>query len=60
MDFRKFNTFIKELESDMGLELRYVILGSDEFIYRYNMFDRFVMDILESPHKKLVSKLKIS
>jgi len=27
--------------------------------YRFDMFDRFIRDILEGPHKKLINKFKI-
>lgn len=58
IDYKKFNNFIKNLENDLGLELRYVVLGTEEFLYRYDMFDRFVRDILEYPHKKLINRIK--
>ncbi|MBI3631696.1 MAG: hypothetical protein HY219_02425 [Candidatus Staskawiczbacteria bacterium] len=58
IDFKKFTDFIKKLENDLGMELRYVVLGVDEFKYRYGMFDRFVHDILEYPHRKVVDKIK--
>ena len=54
---KRFNDFIKKLESNIGLELRYVVLGTEEFLYRYNMLDRFVHDILEYPHKKLINRV---
>ncbi len=59
IDFKKFISFIKLVEEEIGIELRYVILGTDEFKYRYGMFDRFVHDILEYPHRKVIDKLKI-
>lgn len=59
IDYRRFSDFIKNLENNMGVELRYVVLGLNEFLYRYGMFDRFVRDILEYPHKKLINRLKI-
>ena len=59
IDFKKFISFIKTVEEELGTELRYVILGTDEFKYRYGMFDRFVHDILEYPHRKVIDKLKI-
>lgn len=59
IDFRKFGDFIKGLENDTGRELRYVVLGVEEFKYRINMFDRFVHDIMEYPHKKVINKLKV-
>ncbi|MEK9174485.1 MAG: hypothetical protein AAB725_00755 [Patescibacteria group bacterium] len=57
LDFRKFGDFIKDLETAMGVELRYVVLGTDEFKYRLGMFDRFVHDILEYPHRKVIDKI---
>lgn len=57
IDFKKFISFIKTLEEELGTELRYVILGIDEFKYRYGMFDRFVHDILEYPHRKVIDKI---
>jgi|SRR3989338_1526617 len=57
IDFKRFTDFIKKTESDMGIELRYVVLGVDEFKYRYDMFDRFIHDILEYPHRKVINKL---
>ena len=60
IDFRRFSDFIKKLETDMGVELRYVVLGLNEFKYRFDMFDRFVRDILEYPHRKVIDKIKVS
>ena len=59
IDFKRFSDFIKRLEGDLGVELRYVVLGTEEFRYRFDMFDRFVHDILEYPHRKVINKLKI-
>lgn len=55
--YKNFGNFIKNLENDLGMELRYVVLGLNEFTYRYDMYDRFVHDILEYPHKKLINRL---
>ena len=51
--------FLKDLESEVGKEINYVVLTTADFKYRYDMFDRFIRDILEKPHEKLVNKLKI-
>jgi len=47
--------FLSDLESEVGRGLRYVYMSTDEFKYRRNMFDKFVIDILEAPHKVLVN-----
>lgn len=56
---KKMENFIKYIESRVGKELNFVVMTPEEFKYRYKMFDRFVRDILEMPHKKLISKIKL-
>ena len=58
IDFKRFSDFIKRLEGDLGVELRYVVLGTEEFRYRFDMFDRFVHDILEYPHRKVIIRMR--
>lgn len=49
--------FSRDLEAEVGKELDYVVLSSEEFQYRYRMYDRFVRDLLERPHEKLINRL---
>lgn len=55
----KFNRFLKELEAEVGKEINCALMTTEEFYYRYNMYDRFVRDILDFKHEKLINKLKI-
>lgn len=55
----KLEKFLAELESDLGRPLQYTLMNSDEFAYRLDMYDRFLRDILEFPHEKVINKLKI-
>ena len=50
---------ISVLESEVGKELRYVILKTEDFIYRMNIYDRLVRDILDHPHQKIINRLGI-
>jgi DNA-binding MarR family transcriptional regulator len=50
--------FLSDIEAEIGRSLRYVYMSNDEFKYRKNMFDKFVIDILEGPHKVLLDNLK--
>lgn len=59
MPQRKLSNFIKDLEAEIGKEINYAAMSTKEFYYRYDMYDRFVRDMLEYPHEKLVNKLKI-
>jgi len=55
----KFNNFIKNLEAEVGKEINYALMTTKEFYYRYNMYDRFIRDLLDFKHEKLINKLKI-
>lgn len=55
----KFNKFLKDLEAEIGKEINYVSMTTKEFNYRYDMYDRFIRDLLEFKHEKLINKLKI-
>ncbi|MDP2638922.1 MAG: hypothetical protein Q8P06_02020 [Candidatus Azambacteria bacterium] len=55
----KFNIFIKNLEAEIGKEINYALLTTKEFYYRHDMYDRFIHDLLDFKHEKLINKLKI-
>lgn len=57
--FRKprMNALIRWLESEFGKQLNYVAMSSQEYRYRTEMYDRFLRDILESPHEAVINKL---
>lgn len=55
----KFNIFIKNLEAEIGKEISYALLTTKEFYYRHDMYDRFIHDLLDFKHEKLIDKLKI-
>jgi len=56
---KKLSNFLKDLEAEIGKEVDYVVLSTKDFKYRHDMFDRFIRDVLEKPHEKLINKLKI-
>lgn len=48
---------IKELEAEIGKELAYAVLETDDFRYRLNACDKFVRDVLDYPHGVILDKL---
>lgn len=56
---KKLQHFLKEMEAEIGKDISYAFMNTDEFSYRYGMFDRFILDVLERPHEKLVDKLNL-
>lgn len=59
IDRRRVNVFLRNLEANIGKEIKLGVMDLDEFEYRYTMFDRFVRTLLEGPHEKLINKLGI-
>ncbi len=55
----QLSKFLKDLEAEAGKEIDYVVMPTKDFAYRYDMFDRFIRDVLEKPHEKLINKLKV-
>lgn len=53
----KFTNFIKKLEIEVGSEIRYTLLSGKEFSYRYEMRDRFLREILDRRHIKIINKI---
>ncbi|MBI2640660.1 MAG: hypothetical protein HYW91_02095 [Candidatus Sungbacteria bacterium] len=55
----KLENFLSKVESELGRPLQYTVMDTKEFKYRLDMYDRFLRDILEYPHEKLINKLHI-
>lgn len=56
---RSLEKFLVVTESELGKNLRYSIMDTEEFRYRMNMYDRFLRDLLEHDHEKLINKFNI-
>ncbi len=52
----KLSKFIAELEKQEGKEIRYTVMSPDEFKYRKQVNDRFLMLVLGSKYQVLVDK----
>ena len=55
----KLKTAIRTVESEIGKELRYVFLKTDEFLYRLDIYDKLVRDVFDYPHTIPLDKLNI-
>ena len=51
------DNIIKTIEADVGREITYAILDSDEFLYRNGTSDKFIRDIFDYPHERIIDKL---
>jgi hypothetical protein len=53
----KLKNLMNNLEAEIGKEITYAFMNSDEFRYRLNMMDRFLLDFLEGPHDEIINKI---
>ena len=53
----KFKHLLESLEAELGREINYSLMNFQEFKYRVNMFDKFVLEIIEEPHEIVVNKI---
>ncbi|MDE1925512.1 MAG: hypothetical protein KGH79_05085 [Patescibacteria group bacterium] len=56
---RKLREGVRRFESEIGKELRYALLTTDDFFYRLNMNDHLVRDVFDYPHRIIEDKLNI-
>jgi len=54
----KLKNFLADIEAEVGKSINYSCMTTDEFRYRKSMFDKFIIDVFEDPHKILINKLK--
>jgi len=60
MKRNKIEEGIKKIEAEIGTELVYAIFDTKEFIYRLNMYDKLVRDILDYPHQVVLQAKELS
>lgn len=48
---------LRGMEAEIGKELSYAVLETKEFNYRLGIYDKFVRDVLDFPHEKVLDKL---
>ncbi len=51
---------IKEIEAELGREIRYAVFGTSDFKYRLGIYDRLVRDVFDYPHRTVVDKIGLS
>lgn len=56
----KIDEGIKKIEAEMGGELVYAVFDTKEFLYRLNMYDKLVRDILDYPHEIVLQTKELS
>jgi hypothetical protein len=55
----KLRVVIRALEAEIGKELKYVTLNTEEFRYRLGIYDKLVRDVLDYPHAVAYDRLHL-
>lgn len=50
---------VRGIEAEIGRELRYAVFETKDFNYRLSAYDKFVRDILDFPHERIIDKIKV-
>lgn len=53
----KLKHLLENLEAELGREVNYSLMNFQEFKYRVNMFDKFILEIFEEAHEIVVNKI---
>ena len=56
----KIEEGIRKIEAEIGAELSYAIFETKEFLYRLEMYDKLVRDILDYPHEVILQAKELS
>jgi hypothetical protein len=53
----KGDKVFENLAAEFGRDVAYAIMDLEEFEYRFKMYDKFIRDILDMPHEKVIDKI---
>lgn len=57
MKEKTIKTIVGQMEAEIGKELRYAVLKTDDFKYRQSICDRLLRDLFDYPHRVVVDKI---
>jgi hypothetical protein len=55
----KIETAIRALEAEIGMEIRYAVMTSENLLYRVGMNDRLARDVFDYKHQILVDRIGV-
>ncbi len=53
----KAEKLFEALSAELGRDVSYSIMDVEEYQYRFKMYDKFIRDIIEMPHERVIDKL---
>jgi predicted transcriptional regulator len=59
LDDRAIARAVHSLEAELGREIRYASFATEDFRYRFGVYDRLLRDIFDYPHQRIINKIGI-
>lgn len=59
MSSAKVEAAIRALEAELGIEIRFAYLSTDDLLYRVGMCDKLTRDVFDYPHQILIDKIGV-
>jgi predicted transcriptional regulator len=59
LDERAIARTVHSLEAELGREIRYASFATEDFRYRFGVYDRLLRDIFDYPHQRIINKIGI-
>jgi len=56
---KKIEAAIRTLESEIGIEIRYAALTTEDLMYRVGMYDKLTRDVFDYPHEILIDRVDV-
>ncbi|MBX9906660.1 hypothetical protein K2X96_02050 [Patescibacteria group bacterium] len=53
----KIEAAVRTLEAELGIEIRFAVFSTEDFLYRLGMYDKLTRDVFDYPHQILVDKI---
>jgi DNA-binding transcriptional ArsR family regulator len=54
---RTLTNAVRSLEAEIGREIRYASFSTEDFRYRFGVYDRLLRDVFDYPHRLLIDKI---
>ncbi len=54
---KKLRDRIKRFEAELGKEIRFAVLSTEDFLYRLNMNEKLIRDIFDYTHRIVIDKI---
>lgn len=55
----KVEAAVRTLEAEIGIEIRFAVFKTEDFLYRLGMYDKLTRDVFDYPHQILIDKIGV-